>query len=56
MSSALQRRVTLLEQDSPGDDLQAELAAARKYYADPAILLMPSAWQPLPAMASGKAP
>ena|SRR6516162_956951 len=36
MSSALQRRVALLEQEAPGDSLQAELAAARKYYADPA--------------------
>jgi hypothetical protein len=35
MSSALQRRVALLEQNSPSDDLQAELAAARQYYADP---------------------
>jgi hypothetical protein len=35
MSSALQRRIALLEQDTPDDSLQAELAAAGKYYANP---------------------
>ena len=35
MSSAPQRRVALLEQDDAGDNLQAEMAAARDYYADP---------------------
>jgi hypothetical protein len=35
MSSALHYRVALLEQDSPDDNLQAELAAAREYYANP---------------------
>ena len=40
MISALQRRVALLEQDDAGDNLQAELAAARKYYADPLGFVM----------------
>jgi hypothetical protein len=33
--NSLQRRIAVLEQGSPGDDLQAELAAARGYYANP---------------------
>ena len=96
--NSLQRRIAVLEQGSPGDDLQAELAAARGYYANPlgfvqwafpwgkgtlanltgpddwhgsswnssgrkwlpvgstvCTRLTPSAWQPLPATASGKA-
>jgi hypothetical protein len=36
MISSLQRRIALLEQDSPDDDLQAQLAAAREFYADSA--------------------
>ena len=47
--SSLQRRVALLEQDSPSDDLQAELAAARKYYADPLGFVRwayPVVWMP----------
>ena len=35
MISSLQRRVALLEQDEPGESLQAELAAARECYANP---------------------
>ena len=35
MSSTPQRRVAVLEQDDAGDNPQAEMAAAREYYADP---------------------
>jgi hypothetical protein len=40
ISSSLQRRVALLEQDSSSDDLQAERAAAREYYANPLGFVM----------------
>jgi hypothetical protein len=40
MISSLERRIALLEQDDADDNLQAELAAAREYYADPLGFVM----------------